>query len=58
MSKKTWEMGSEFMENSSREGKNEYAMLLNFPKRYVLSGRTVKISVVGCLKSLGYWVAA
>lgn len=40
MSKKTWEMGSEFMENSSREGKNEYAMLLNFPKRYVLSGRT------------------
>lgn len=34
------EIGSEFMENSFKRGKNEYCYLVNSPKRYVLSGRT------------------
>lgn len=34
------EIGSEFMLGSWRKGKNEYCYLANYPKRYVLSGRT------------------
>lgn len=34
------EIGSEFMTDSFKRGKNEYCYLVNYPKRYVLSGRT------------------
>lgn len=34
------ELGSEFMNNSYKKGKNEYLSLIDYPKRYVLSGRT------------------
>lgn len=34
------EIGSEFMMDSFKRGKNEYCYLTDYPKRYVLSGRT------------------
>ena len=34
------EIGSEFMMDSCRKGKNEYCNLVDYHKRYVLSGRT------------------
>lgn len=34
------EMGSEFVSNSFKCGKNQYINLVDYPKRYVLSGRT------------------
>ncbi|OUQ14430.1 hypothetical protein B5E87_02810 [Massilimicrobiota sp. An142] len=34
------EIGSEFMSNSFKYGKNQYINLVDYPKRYVLSGRT------------------
>lgn len=34
------EIGSEFMTDSYKRGTNKYLSLVNYPKRYVLSGRT------------------
>ena len=34
------EIGSEFMANSFKHGNNQYINLVDYPKRYVLSGRT------------------
>ena len=34
------EIGSEFSENSISFGENKYFSIVDYPKRYVLSGRT------------------
>lgn len=47
------EIGSEFMMDSFKRGKNEYISLTNYPKRYVLSGRTGLFLIAEELKSCG-----
>ena len=45
------EIGSEFFVGSSQKGKNEYISLVNYPKRYVLSGRTGLFLIANELKA-------
>lgn len=45
------EIGSEFYVESSQKGRNEYISLVNYPKRYVLSGRTGLYLIASELKT-------
>ncbi len=47
------EIGSEFEYNSFNTGKNEYLNLVNFPKKYVLSGRTGLFVIANEIKRKG-----
>lgn len=47
------EIGSEFMVDSYKRGKNEYCNLVDFPMRHVLSGRTGLYLIAQELKSIG-----
>lgn len=47
------ELGSEFMNNSYKKGKNEYLSLSSYPKRYVLSGRTGLYLIAEELRNVG-----
>lgn len=47
------EIGGEFMTNSYKRGNNKYVSLVNFSKRYVLSGRTGLYLIAEELKNCG-----